>query len=78
MAYGGACSSSRELLDTLFAALARAVEWCIGKFRSRELASTLWALETVQQWDALLFKVLARVVERHVCAFNSQDVASTA
>jgi len=47
-----------DLLDALlFVALARAMEWCVDKFKAQELANRVWAFANANLSEELLFVV---------------------
>eukprot|EP00747_Dinoflagellata_sp_TGD_P128389 gnl/TRDRNA2_/TRDRNA2_174525_c1_seq2.p1 gnl/TRDRNA2_/TRDRNA2_174525_c1~~gnl/TRDRNA2_/TRDRNA2_174525_c1_seq2.p1 ORF type:complete len:112 (+),score=10.67 gnl/TRDRNA2_/TRDRNA2_174525_c1_seq2:377-712(+) len=63
---------------SLFAVLARVVEWRIGDFSARHLANAAWAFEAGAHSDASLFAALAGAVRGRavhcIGEFNTPDL----
>ena len=80
VAYGAACSSGAQLLNPLFATLARAAEQRVSEFNAQDLANTAWAFAkfNVNRPEEKLFTALARAAEQRVSEFNAQNLANTA
>lgn len=62
----------------MFAALAIAAEQLVGDMNAQDIASTIWAFATVNQYEKKLFTALTRAADRRVGDFNAEDLANTA
>eukprot|EP00747_Dinoflagellata_sp_TGD_P116491 gnl/TRDRNA2_/TRDRNA2_172393_c4_seq2.p1 gnl/TRDRNA2_/TRDRNA2_172393_c4~~gnl/TRDRNA2_/TRDRNA2_172393_c4_seq2.p1 ORF type:complete len:311 (+),score=34.16 gnl/TRDRNA2_/TRDRNA2_172393_c4_seq2:115-1047(+) len=71
-----AFSTVNQFDETLFTAVARAMEKCIGDFNVQSLVNTAWAFATADQCDDKLFAALATPMERRVGDFSAQNLAN--